>query len=179
MQTFLPDEEFDICAKILDYKRLGKQRVEACQIINTIERMKKGITCGWSNHPAVRMWLNHEKLLKVYANIMIEEWIKRGYKNNLKVYEIDYDKYIIEPFWLGDERLHSSHRANLLRKFPEHYSRFNWSEKPSLKYWWPYIKHNGQWKSQFFDERIKTHGDNDGRNESYDPNRSYEGIGAH
>jgi hypothetical protein len=37
MQTFLPYPSFEETAKILDYKRLGKQRVEAYQIANIIE----------------------------------------------------------------------------------------------------------------------------------------------
>lgn len=37
MQTFLPFAEFKETACILDYRRLGKQRVEAKQIIQTIQ----------------------------------------------------------------------------------------------------------------------------------------------
>ena len=37
MQTFLPYESFEESAKVLDYRRLGKQRVEGMQIINAIE----------------------------------------------------------------------------------------------------------------------------------------------
>ena len=36
MQTFLPYQNFIKSAKCLDYKRLGKQRVEALQIHNII-----------------------------------------------------------------------------------------------------------------------------------------------
>ena len=37
MQTFLPYKSFKKSAETLDYQRLGKQRVEAMQIINVIE----------------------------------------------------------------------------------------------------------------------------------------------
>ena len=37
MQTFLPYADFERSAKSLDYKRLGKQRVEAMQLIKAIE----------------------------------------------------------------------------------------------------------------------------------------------
>ena len=40
MQTFLPYESFEDTAKVLDYRRLGKQRVEGMQIINTIQTPK-------------------------------------------------------------------------------------------------------------------------------------------
>jgi hypothetical protein len=36
MQTFLPYEDFTLSAQVLDYRRLGKQRVEALQIYNVL-----------------------------------------------------------------------------------------------------------------------------------------------
>ena len=36
MQTFLPYKSFTKSAQVLDYKRLGKQRVEAMQIFNAL-----------------------------------------------------------------------------------------------------------------------------------------------
>jgi hypothetical protein len=41
------------------------------------------------------------------------------------------------PPWLGCDEFHSSHRSNLLRKLPEHYSQFGWSEPNDLPYVWP------------------------------------------
>ena len=41
MQTFLPYESFRESAKVLDWRRLGKQRVEGMQIINAIEGKKR------------------------------------------------------------------------------------------------------------------------------------------
>ena len=38
MQTFLPYSDFIKSAKCLDYRRLGKQRVEAWQIYNTLKK---------------------------------------------------------------------------------------------------------------------------------------------
>ena len=38
MQTFLPYKSFEESAKVLDWRRLGKQRVEGMQIINAIEQ---------------------------------------------------------------------------------------------------------------------------------------------
>ena len=38
MQTFLPYDSFEESASVLDWKRLGKQRVEAMQIVNAIEK---------------------------------------------------------------------------------------------------------------------------------------------
>jgi hypothetical protein len=41
------------------------------------------------------------------------------------------------PWWLGDNRLHSSHRSNLLRKMPDYYVQFKWTDDPAAPYWWP------------------------------------------
>src|SRR3954467_10297198 len=52
MQTFLPVADFADSARLLDSPRLGKQRVEALQILRAIELPDY----GWVNHPAVLMW---------------------------------------------------------------------------------------------------------------------------
>ena len=54
MQTFLPDKSFVNSSRILDYRRLGKQRVEARQIYNILIGNTK--SNAWRNHPAVLMW---------------------------------------------------------------------------------------------------------------------------
>jgi hypothetical protein len=135
MQTFLPYADFDQCARVLDDKRLGKQRVEAKQILNALERRKNGTGGGWVNHPAVRMWEGCEDSLKQYANAMIVEWVRRGFNNNMDLYlvpeEVDY------PRWLGDDRIHAGYRSNLLRKSPDHYGKFGWAEPNNLPYHWP------------------------------------------
>ena len=128
MQTFLPYPTFEFTAKTLDWKRLGKQRVEGMQIINAIEK-----DTGWKHHPIVNMWKPYVNALKHYTNIMIAEWIRRGYNNNMKIYDVNN---IIKPHWLGKEEFHSSHRANLLRKDREYYSQFNWQENPESPYVW-------------------------------------------
>ena len=137
MQTFLPYKSFEESAKVLDWRRLGKQRVEGMQIINAIEQKprKDGKPYkGWLNHPATVMWRPHVDLLKHYTNIIIQEWIDRGYNNNLKFYEVKWP--IDLPNWLGYEPFHSSHRANLLRKDREYYSQFKWKENSEDPYVW-------------------------------------------
>ena len=131
MQTFLPYSNFADSLDCLDYRRLGKQRVEAYQIINALEGKSK----GWVNHPATKMWRGYENALKQYLNKCIEHWIARGYNNNMK-------KEIIEgkieyPHWLGDDKFHSTHRSNLLRKDKEFYSKYLWTESDNMEYYWP------------------------------------------
>jgi hypothetical protein len=132
MQTFLPYPDFERCAATLDFRRLGKQRVEAKQILNALAGQN-----GWSHHPAVKMWIGYEPALHVYKDCMIREWIKRGYKNNMPLTSEMFIGVELPP-WLGDERVHSSHRARLLHKDPEWYGQFGWTEEPVAQgYFWP------------------------------------------
>jgi hypothetical protein len=131
MQTFLPYEDFNQSLSCLDYRRLGKQRVEAKQILNAL----LGESKGWRNHPATKMWAGFEPALMQYHNMCIDEWVNRGYNNNMPKFEIN--NYVIYPDWLGDERVHSSHRANLLRKDPIYYGDNGWAEDPNMPYYWP------------------------------------------
>lgn len=147
MQTFLPYPSFIDSARCLDYRRLGKQRVECKQLLQAL-----GVPVGgplpakpssWRNHPAARMWQGHEPQLLAYAECICCEWIERGYRDTLlgqfqdawAVVPASIDGQL--PEWLGCEEFHASHRSNLLRKLPEHYSQFGWSEPDDLSYVWP------------------------------------------
>jgi hypothetical protein len=135
MQTFLPVADFAESARILDTSRLGKQRVEAYQIIRTLD----GVTKGWRNHPAVKMWRGYEPALLEYGVAICDEWDRRGYPDTVreKMAAHHRDGPVVLPPWLGDEALHASHRSNLLRKDPEFYGRYGWTEPPDLPYFWP------------------------------------------
>jgi hypothetical protein len=127
MQTFLPYPDFKQSMQILDYRRLGKQRVEAMQLINAIESKTNR---GWSNHPATKMWRSYVDALKLYHNEAIIEWVRRGYKNTMKLYQVDY---IVYPHWLGDADFHKSHQSNLYHKSPADYPEF---EMEFIPYIW-------------------------------------------
>jgi hypothetical protein len=153
MQTFLPYPNTWASARCLDNRRLGKQRVECKQILLTL-----GVDVGehrgnpasrWRNHPAVRMWQGHELALAEYAEIMCIAWRQRGFKDTLRnqfravcdsILQSRYvsnNEFIHAPNWLGYDRLHASHRSNLLRKDATHYRQFGWQEPADLPYWWP------------------------------------------
>ena len=151
MQTFLPYESFRESAKVLDWRRLGKQRVEGMQIIKAItgeKRLDGKPYKGWINHPASVMWKPYSEALKHYTNIMITEWMRRGYNNNMEIYDVNN---MVKPHWLGKEEFHASHRANLLRKDYEYYSQFDWRENPES----PYVWHDkeGLWYEQIVGTR--------------------------
>jgi hypothetical protein len=132
MQTFLPCADFGECARRLDNRRLGNQRLEALIILRTLRGENAG---GWRRHPAVKMWRGHENELAHYLNAMIDEWVRRGYHNTIRRRRVRLP--LKPPRWLGDERLHASHRSNLLRKDPVYYGQFGWREPPDLPYYWP------------------------------------------
>lgn len=133
MQTFLPYKNFRKAVKALDSKRLGKQRVEAYQILNILLRRTEGK--GWRKHPAVLMWKGSANALKEYLNEAIKEWQRRGYKNNMAFEKIRGK--VSYPSWLGNKDFHAAHRSNLLRKDWEHYSKIFKKDKKDLLYIWP------------------------------------------
>lgn len=122
----------------LDNKRLGKQRVEAKQILDAIT----GKTKAWLNHPCTQMWIGYENYLKFYINTAIRLWKVRGFKNTMDEYVVDiFDLKIDEiPFWVGVDSFHTSHRLMLLKKNYKHYSRYFDANEKTIKeaqYYWP------------------------------------------
>lgn len=139
MQTFLPYREFDECAKVLDYRRLGKQRVETLQILKALILPDY----GWKNHPAVKMWVGYELNLAAYGMAICREWVGRGYKDTCldKMVETVFkaDKplgYAAFINWITPE-LCLSHQSNLKRKDPSHYGPLFPDVRDDLPYVWP------------------------------------------
>lgn len=122
MITFLPHPSYERSAHSLDRQRLGKQRVEAWQILLALTNH---IT-GWQNHPATNMWRGYEGALVEYGLAVCREWVARGYVDNLavKMTELRDQHGLTDttpPPWLGREDVHRSHRSNLVRKLPAFY----------------------------------------------------------
>ena len=99
MQTFLPYSNFSKSLSVLDWRRLGKQRVEAHQVLNVL--LGRTNTQGWRNHPITRMWDGYEDALKLYFNLCVKEWISRGYNNNMILEDVP--TVIKYPDRLGNE----------------------------------------------------------------------------
>lgn len=150
MQTFLPYPDFDESARCLDYRRLGKQRVEVLQLLKAlatgpVQRVPLGSgfinrVTPWHNHPAAKMWKGHEDSLVYYGLAMCEEWIRRGYKDTCSGKIFSHLNMFSEfhiPKWFGDPAFHAAHRSNLLRKDPVWYGQFGWTEPDNLPYIWP------------------------------------------
>jgi hypothetical protein len=145
VQTFLPLADFEATARVLDRLRLGKQRVEALQILRALTRP----TYGWKHHPAVRMWAGCEAALVSYSGAICAEWCRRGSPDTCLAQIVD-EVGVAEPLpqrvlaasgalptWLGDAHFHRSHQSALVSKDPGHY-RVHFPDVPDdLPYVWP------------------------------------------
>lgn len=151
MQTFLPYPSYAKSARVLDNKRLGKQRVECKQILRALGVAiggQSGPGRGWVHHPAVVMWRGYEHSLCNYAIAMCHEWRRRGFADSLLPEFRDAQRYLRggwrlfrpTPTFVGNQQFHASHRSNLLRKDPVHYGQFGWAEPADLPYHWPAAK---------------------------------------
>jgi hypothetical protein len=149
MQTFLPYPDFEVTARVLDPLRLGKQRVEALQVL-------RGLTVpgyGWRHHPAVRMWAGYEEALVRYGLEVCRQWTALGRADTCAdsltrdlaracgIGAVRSRPALARagdlPPWLGDEDFHRSHRSALLRKHPDHYRPIFGAEPDDLPYVWP------------------------------------------
>ncbi len=150
MQTFLPYPDFLASARVLDQKRLGKQRVEAIQVLRGLTWP----TYGWRNHPAVKMWAGYEEALVRYGLDVCAVWCEPGRADTCAatlttdlaaacgITRVRTQAELAEagelPPWLGRDDLHRSHRSSLLRKDPAHYRPvFGDNETDDLEYVWP------------------------------------------
>jgi len=142
MQTFLPESTFDASVRVLDRQRLGKQRVETLQIMNALA----GLSKGWTNHPATRMWRGYEPALLIYQNYTCREWARRGYKDTCwdKTLAVFQEHFNLDdgksPHWLGDNRVHDSHKKALVFKDPMWYTRYYPNVVGEYNYYWPVPK---------------------------------------
>lgn len=147
MQTFLPYKNFYESAKVLDQKRLGKQRVEVLQLLNSIRASKEGTPYkGWKNHPCRHMWYMKDK--HDFSNALVEygldvciAWKERGYKDTcFHKIAAHYNKGAGHhyPEWLGRDDIHQSHRSMLIQKDYFWYRNIWPDERNDLEYVWPY-----------------------------------------
>ncbi|WP_086819428.1 MSMEG_6728 family protein [Allokutzneria sp. NRRL B-24872] len=144
MQTFLPHVDFAASARVLDDRRLGKQRAETVQILRALVWPEY----GWKHHPAVTMWRGFTRALVAYGVQVCREWTVRGHTDSTVHSLLEFTGGVVPhqhdliaagavPPWLGDEAVHLSHRSALVRKNPEHYRRFFPDVPDDLPYTWP------------------------------------------
>ncbi|OBI81478.1 MSMEG_6728 family protein [Mycobacterium sp. E740] len=149
MQTFLPCPGFADTARVLDTKRLGKQRVETIQVVRALT--VPGY--GWRHHPAAAMWAGYEEALVRYGLDICAAWCGLGHADTCATTmarDLAHGTGIATPRtqeelsaagemppWLGDPAFHRSHQSVLVRKDPPHYRRFFPDVPDDLEYVWP------------------------------------------
>lgn len=136
MQTFLPLPDFRESGIVLDSQRLGKQRVEALQLVQALTG-----EAGWMDHPAARMWRGYVPALLQYGECICWVWRERGYEDSLLPWFQSHplrQRATAMPYWMGRPSFHLAHRSNLVRKAPLFYGPL-WPDVPdSLPYEWPW-----------------------------------------
>lgn len=145
MQTFLPYPDFAATAAVLDPRRLGKQRVEALQVLRAL--FVPGY--GWRHHSVVKMWAGYQEALVCYGLEICAAWRVTGRADTVAATLREQHARPVRgqqalaaagelPAWLGWEPLHRSHRSALLRKDPAYYRpRFGPDVPADLPYQWP------------------------------------------
>lgn len=138
MQTFIVHESFGVTASCLDDKRLGKQRVEAFQIVKAL-RGDYNDTGAWVNHPATKMWEGHIGELCRYGAVICREWRSRGFDDSLEWQFVELCAAYTAgtkstPWWVNNELLHLTHRSNLMRKASDYYT---FDVPYNIPYVWP------------------------------------------
>ena len=116
MQVFLPYSNYAKSVAALNDARLGNQCYRECL---TIFRGK------WPHHPASKMWLPFKRELAKYAYACAIEMATRNKWRPQIVdkwqsfwsQQIAANKSTGKPSWIGNEKLHSSHRGVLSAKF--------------------------------------------------------------
>jgi Pyrimidine dimer DNA glycosylase len=149
VQTFLPLPSFAASARVLDQRRLGKQRVEALQILRALT--VPGY--GWRHHPAAKMWAGYTESLVRYGLEVCAVWRRAGRPDTCAatlVAELAACCGIQRPRtqaklaaagelppWLGMTAFHESHQSALVRKNPNWYRHFFPDVPDDLPYVWP------------------------------------------
>jgi hypothetical protein len=149
MQTFLPYADFCETARVLDKRRLGKQRVETIQVLRALTVAGY----GWRHHPAAKMWAGYEEALVRYGLDICAVWCDLGNADTcagtlvtdltrgtgLPVPRVQADLAAAGelPPWLGDTAFHRSHQTALLRKDPSQYRPIFTNVPDDLQYVWP------------------------------------------
>jgi hypothetical protein len=149
VQTFLPYADFGETARVLDKRRLGKQRVETIQVIRALTVAGY----GWRHHPAAAMWAGYEEALARYGLDICEAWcglgnadtcaatlvadLSRGTGLPAPRTQSELASAAELPPWLGDVAFHLSHRSALMRKDPAHYRPIFGDVPDDMPYIWP------------------------------------------
>lgn len=153
MQTFMAFSSYSKTATALDDARLGKQRLEAYQVLEHLLEIP-GRENFYPNHPIMAMWRGYEYALCVYGMETCRVWHTRGkddmfhrfarYGTMFNNQGFDFE----HPPWYRDEDFMRSHRSNLYRKDPRYYRAFSPARGTplNLPYLWPSVSEDGSYR---------------------------------
>nr|WP_225951353.1 MSMEG_6728 family protein [Mycobacterium sp. OAS707] len=145
----MPYADFGATARVLDKRRLGKQRVETIQVLRALTVAGY----GWRHHPAAKMWAGYEEALVRYGLDICAVWCDLGNADTCSgtlVADLTQGTGLSSPRvqqdlaaagelppWLGDPAFHRSHQSALVRKDPAHYRPIFNDVPDDLPYVWP------------------------------------------
>jgi hypothetical protein len=132
MQVFRPYIDWRMSARVLDNRRLGKQRgggEAGHERHSPQDGLDKGWERGWLNHPITLMYYNdgrpYFRDLIGYFNACVEEWRLRGMRSSISLSDIE--NLIQGVISAEGHPLTPTHeieyRRILILKEPEHYIR--------------------------------------------------------
>lgn len=146
VMIWLPKPDFYESVSCLTTYQVGRQVHEAWWILECLTGRRQRA----NRYMMSRLWNGYSSGLALYLSLAIREWNVRGFpscheapydfRNNYKLNEkwigrLNVVNKIHYPPWVGNERLHSSHRSFLLRDEPVHYSQFGWIDNVPELYW--------------------------------------------
>jgi len=140
MQSWILDHNFYVSASMLDRNRLQANIYENIHgiasllgINNQLVNQKRSV----ANHPNIKRWSGYLGYYFHYICVHIDEWVSRGYKNDINkrnmdiifnhrntqiLIEVYRSEYTI-PNWITDDLI-KEHKQILYKKDPEYYKQF-------------------------------------------------------
>lgn len=116
MQVFMPYKSIIESVRCLDYRRLGKQRIEIKYMLEMLYGM-----WAYRKHPVVEMWEDYYVFLEIIYSASVREWISRGHTNTLPI-ELEFvTGPVVLPPWLEDYTY--QYKGLLLYKDYDYYSK--------------------------------------------------------
>jgi len=88
------------------------------------------ITLGFSRHTAVTMWIGFETALMDYINVHIDEWVRRGFNNNMKHYNVPPN--YARPAWSFDPKIINNFQCTLVERELDRKEPFWYSYHPEM-----------------------------------------------
>lgn len=140
MNTFLPVADFTACAYLLDLKRLRRQISECKWILDALAGRENSSISSRGMHAVFKLWtaentrlpyIWHLRQYQLQMSKVYRQLTKRTHADSLACAWVDTE-HLRPSFDLQwSEKLHLSHRANLVRKDPSYYRMmFNLSNIP-------------------------------------------------